>query len=127
MNIKITLINTFLAIFLLASPNAYAEDKNDSNEHQQVTIAEAYIERHTGPGSGFPIFFVKQRGNKIEILSRKTDWFKVHTESNKTGWVNRSQLEKTLTEAGVKKTFKDSAVKRTKFSGLKRNINFLKQ
>ena len=107
MKIKTTLINTLLAIFLLVSQNAYAEEKIESNEHQQVTIAEAYIELHTGPGSGFPIFFVEQRGNKIEILSRKTDWFKVHTESNKTGWVNRSQLEKTLTESGVKKTFKD--------------------
>lgn len=107
MKIKSTLLNTFIAISLLASQNAYAEDKNDSDEHQYVTVAEAYIELHTGPGSGFPIFFVEQRGNKIKILSRKTDWFKVHTESNKTGWVSRSQLEKTLTEAGVKKTFKD--------------------
>jgi epoxyqueuosine reductase len=32
-----------------------------------------------------------------------------------------------ITEDIFKKTFKDSAVKRTKFSGLKRNINFLKQ
>ena len=32
-----------------------------------------------------------------------------------------------ITEDIFKKTFKDSAVKRTKFSGLKRNINFLKE
>jgi epoxyqueuosine reductase len=31
-----------------------------------------------------------------------------------------------LTEETFKKVFKNSAVKRTKFSGLKRNINFLK-
>jgi len=107
MKIKTPFINTLLAIFILIAQNAYAEDKIEPNEHQQVTIVEAYIELHTGPGSGFPIFFVEQRGNKIEILKRKTDWFKVHTETNKTGWVERSQLEKTLTEAGVKKTFKD--------------------
>jgi len=107
MKIKTPFINTLLAIFILIAQNVYAEDKIEPNEHQQVTIVEAYIELHTGPGSGFPIFFVEQRGNKIEIIKRKTDWFKVHTETNKTGWVERSQLEKTLTEAGVKKTFKD--------------------
>lgn len=31
-----------------------------------------------------------------------------------------------ITEETFKKVFKKSAVKRTKFSGLKRNINFLK-
>jgi epoxyqueuosine reductase len=31
-----------------------------------------------------------------------------------------------ITEDTFKKVFKNSAVKRTKFSGLKRNINFLK-
>jgi epoxyqueuosine reductase len=32
-----------------------------------------------------------------------------------------------ITHDVFKKVFKDSAVKRTKFSGLKRNINFLKE
>lgn len=108
---KASLFNTLLAIFFLASYSVQAEEKSEEkhipNEDQQVTVVEAYIELHTGPGSGFPIFFVEQRGNKIEILKRKTDWFKVHTESNKVGWVSRSQLEETLTAAGVKKTFKD--------------------
>ena len=48
--------------------------------------------------------------------------FKPHPdllEMNKTDWQE-------LTEDVFKKVFKKSAVKRTKFSGLKRNINFLK-
>jgi epoxyqueuosine reductase len=32
-----------------------------------------------------------------------------------------------ITEDVFKKVFKDSAVKRTKFTGLKRNISFLKE
>ena len=99
------LLTILICVFL--SANSFAAEKPDPNEFQKLTVAEAYIELHTGPGSGFPIFFVEQRGNKIQILKRKTDWFKVYTQTDKIGWVKREQLEKTLTEAGVKKTFKD--------------------
>ena len=39
--------------------------------------------------------------------------------------MSREDWEK-LTEDGFKRIFKNSAVKRTKFAGLKRNIQFLK-
>ncbi|MBS1135000.1 MAG: hypothetical protein H6R02_2141, partial [Burkholderiaceae bacterium] len=46
----------------------------------------------------------------IEILLRRTDWFKVRTADGKEGWVNRAQLETTLTEAGTAKAFRDTLV-----------------
>lgn len=107
MKIKFPFILLLVTTWIIAAQNVSAAEKKEPNEYQQLTIVEAYIELHTGPGSGFPIFYVEQRGNKVEILKRKTDWFKVQTESNKTGWVERSQLEKTLSESGVKKLFKD--------------------
>ena len=73
----------------------------------RVQVTDPYIELKSGPGRGFPVFFVAERGEWIEILKRKTDWFKVRTSSNKEGWVNRVQLENTLTEAGSKTTFRD--------------------
>ena len=76
-------------------------------EYQMVQVADPYIEMHTGPGRGFPIFHVVDRHEWIEIIKRKTDWFKVRTSKDKTGWVERSQMERTLTEAGSKKTFRD--------------------
>lgn len=97
----------FVLLFLTSLPSFSAEEKEQFDEFQKVTIAEAYIELHTGPGSGFPIFYVEERGRYIQIIKRKTNWFKVHTESGKIGWVKRAQLEKTLTQAGVKKSFKD--------------------
>ena len=96
-----------LSLALLAhSTFSYSENKNE-DEFQKVIIADAYIELHTGPGSGFPIFHVEERGEKIQIIKSKTEWFKVKTDKNKIGWVSRKQLEQTLTQAGVKKTFKD--------------------
>jgi len=76
-----------------------------SDERLQIT--EAYIELRTGPGRGFPVFFVAGRDEWIAIELRHTDWYKVRTDGGKVGWVNRRQLESTLTAAGDRKSFRD--------------------
>jgi epoxyqueuosine reductase len=59
--------------------------------------------------------------NKFSVLNNELD-FSPH--KNLLGLKTAEWHE--LTEETFKKVFKNSAVKRTKFSGLKRNINFLK-
>jgi hypothetical protein len=78
-----------------------------SRKSELVQISDPYIEMRTGPGRGYPIFFVAPRSDWIEIELRHTDWFRIRTEDNKVGWVNRQQLESTLTAAGSTKTFRD--------------------
>ncbi len=86
-------------------PGRAAKPEGDSLE--RVQVADPYIELHTGPGRGYPIYFVVDRKEWIEIELRHTDWFKVRTAAGKEGWVERGQLEQTLTERGGKKTFRD--------------------
>jgi uncharacterized protein YgiM (DUF1202 family) len=74
---------------------------------ERVQVADPYLELRTGPGRGYPIFHVAAREEWVEILLRHTDWFKVRTANGREGWVHRTQLETTLTEAGSKKTFRD--------------------
>jgi SH3-like domain-containing protein len=81
--------------------------KPHSRKSEQVQISDPYIELRTGPGRGYPIFFVAPRNDWIEIELRHTDWFRVRTEDDKIGWVSRQQLESTLTAAGSTKTFRD--------------------
>ncbi len=64
-------------------------------EPLRVEVGAPYIELHTGPGRGYPIFYVAERGEWIEILLRKTDWFKVRTARGKQGWVTRTQIGQT--------------------------------
>jgi uncharacterized protein YgiM (DUF1202 family) len=77
---------------------------------ERVQIAEPYIELRTGPGRGYPVFFVAERRQWITIELRRTDWYRVRAEGGQVGWVQRAQLETTLTEAGSAKSFRDVLV-----------------
>jgi hypothetical protein len=92
----------FWALLAFAAPAWADEAKNE-----RVLVADPYLELHTGPGRGYPIFDIAERGERVEILGRHTDWFKVRTGRGKQGWVSRTQMEATLTESGEKKTFRD--------------------
>lgn len=71
-----------------------------ADELPEVKVADPYIELRTGPGIGYPIFHVVDRGEFVDVLKRKTDWFKVRANNGKVGWVDRNQMEKTLTKSG---------------------------
>jgi uncharacterized protein YgiM (DUF1202 family) len=71
----------------------------------EVQVTEPYIELHTGPGRGYPVFHVVDRGQRVEVITRKTDWFKVRTRKGKEGWVSRAQMETTLSASGEKTHF----------------------
>lgn len=76
----------------------------------RVQVTDPYLELHTAPGAGFPVFYVVERNEWIEVLKRKTDWFKVRTANEKEGWVSQLQMESTLTELGEKLTFRDTLI-----------------
>lgn len=83
---------------------------NAEELYPEVKVAQAYIELHTGPGEGFPIFHVVDRGEFVEVIKRKTDWFKVRTAEGKTGWVERAQMEQTVMPSGELTQFADTAI-----------------
>jgi hypothetical protein len=92
-------------------------------EFQKLIVADPYIDMHTGPGRGYPIFYVAERGAEIIILKSKTSWYKIRLNNNKEGWVHRAQLERTLTPGGEKKTFK--SVQQEDYLGRKWEIGVL--
>ena len=72
-----------------------AEDR-----HREVVVEDPYIELHSGPGRGYPIFYVAERGEEIEIVRRRTDWFQVIVPRGEEGWVHLEQLQRTLNVDG---------------------------
>ena len=67
---------------------------------EQVVVQDPYLELRTGPGRGYPVFYVVERGEAVSLLRRRTDWIKVRSDRGREGWVHRAQLERTLTPQG---------------------------
>ena len=93
-----------LLLYCLTAGQARAEENTCT-----TVVADPYIELHTGPGRGYPVFHVVERGGAIEILKRRTDWFKVRTEDRREGWVDRNQMLRTLQPDGEPMVFNDGS------------------
>ena len=75
-----------------------------------MTVADPYLEMRTGPGRGYPIFHVVDRGEDVDIIKRRTDWFLVRASNGKEGWVNRAQMERTLQPDGDQVSFQPATI-----------------
>ena len=73
-----------------------------------VTIADPFVEMHTGAGSGYPIFHVVDRGSQISIIKQRTSWIKIQTVNGEVGWASRDQMQKTLLPSGEELTITEA-------------------
>ena len=87
-----------IALALLVFAPGHAEAAED--ELREVAVADPYLEMHTGPSRGYPIFHVVDRGESVEIIMRRTDWFFVRAANGIEGWVDHVQMELTLNPDG---------------------------
>jgi len=72
-----------------------------AREYLQLFVAEPYLQLHTGPGRGYPVFHVVPRAESVDVLFRRTDWFKVRTEHGVEGWASQADMQKTLLADGT--------------------------
>ena len=119
-NLVATALLALAAALLPTTPTAAQPVAGDDAESLQVS--EPYLELRTGPGRGYPVFFVVEKAQWVRVEQRRTDWYRVRAQGGQTGWVQRTQLEKTLTAAGSGKTFRDlllddSLARRVEFGG----------
>jgi hypothetical protein len=80
---------------LLAAVPASARD------YLQLFVAQPYLELHTGPGRGYPVAQVVARGEAVDVLMRRTEWFKVRTERGVEGWAYERDLMLTTLADGT--------------------------
>ena len=94
----------FLVIFLLTLglPIAGHTADPDNTDHsrqkagQVLFSQEPYLDLHTGPGRGYPIFHIIEAGDSFQVLYHFTQWYKVVTESGHEGWLSANSINKTL-------------------------------
>jgi hypothetical protein len=90
---------------LLCAGAAFTADRDALT----VIVVDPYLELRTGPGRGFPIVQVVPRGETVQVLKRRTDWFRIRDAAGHEGWVHRSQIAETLVPAGAKLEIDDPA------------------
>jgi len=84
-----------LSVAALAGPRALAQDGAG-----WFTVMQPYAEMRTGPGRGYPVFHVVERGDSFRLVRQRTDWLQVETPDGKQGWMHRETVEATAGPAG---------------------------
>ena len=67
----------------------------------RLVVSEPFVELHTGPGRGYPVFHVVRRGESALLLLAHTTWVKLRTGDGVEGWAARHALQGSLDSAGV--------------------------
>jgi uncharacterized protein YgiM (DUF1202 family) len=103
---SLSLMVRILVLTACCIANSYAEEVEakdsswwsffDVQEPQVLVlkVAEPFVNLRSGPASAYPVFHVSERGEKLTILSRKTDWIKVKDSSDIIAWVSVSDVQK---------------------------------
>ena len=71
-----------------------------ARRYVQVFIKTPYLELHTGPGRGYPVFDVVPRGDSVVVLFRRTQWLKVRTRRGAEGWASEDDMLQTVLADG---------------------------
>lgn len=88
------------SIFCLAILSIGQALASDAQEPLRLEVIDPYVEMHSGPGRGYPVFYVIEQGEKIEVITRRPGWYEVRTKNGKTGWTTASQISRTIQMTG---------------------------
>ena len=94
-----------LLVLVLSALTPWQTATADDEPLRKVAVADPYLEMHTGPGLGYPIFHVVDRGDQVEIIMQRTEWYQVRTSRGIEGWVDQAQMERTLNPDGSEVEF----------------------
>lgn len=89
-------------LLMVASP-AFAKEK----VYPSAVVIEAFLEIHVGPGRSYPVFYIAEKGERISLLKRRTDWYKVRLPRGQEGWVHRDEVAKTIQNSGYQKNWSE--------------------
>lgn len=73
-------------------------------ENNKLLIEVAFVELHSGPGIGYPVLHVVEKGEYISVQVKRTSWLKVTDKRGNTGWLHQDELLGLTTVEGKKLT-----------------------
>ncbi|GMG88079.1 outer membrane beta-barrel protein [Biformimicrobium ophioploci] len=85
---------------MLTSPARAIPPFLENEPVTEVIVSAPYVDVHTGPGRGYPVFHVVEFGQTLKLIKRRTGWVKIETGRGKQGWVRISDLDRLETQSG---------------------------
>ena len=64
----------------------------EEDERVTLLVKDTFVDLYTGPGYGFPRQYSAKSGESLEIIRRRTSWYRVVTDTGVEGWVEEDQL-----------------------------------
>lgn len=93
------LLGLLAMVLMLSSGPASAQGATEQTFSSSIVV-DPYIEMRTQAGRGYPVFYIAERGEVIEMVRRRTDWVKVRTSRKVEGWVHIDDLGRTVDPLG---------------------------
>jgi len=96
---KTNRVPTIIALCLLLLLSLYTQ-LSVADEALLVVVKKNFINMHTGPGRGYPIFYIAEKNEAIWLLKTKTNWVKVRNLKDKEGWISIKDIDFTQDKQG---------------------------
>ena len=90
---------TLLCLAMLAALSI-SDQAGAEEQPLQSLVVDAYLEMRTQPGRGYPVFYVAERGETVQLLRQRTDWIEVRNSRGIEGWVHVDEVGRTVDESG---------------------------
>lgn len=71
-----------------------------AREPARVKVVDPFVELHSGAGRGYPVLEIVEHGTEVEVIERRTTWYRVRTLRGHEGWAPREQMLRTLVPGG---------------------------
>lgn len=75
-----------------------------------LKVEKTFVDLYTGPGYGYPNHYSAKRGETLEIVRRRTSWYRVVTDNGTEGWVEEEQLSSLKLVHGDGKDFEEAVL-----------------
>lgn len=84
----------------IENDGANAGKANFANEQMIGVIQQPFLNLHTGPGRGYPVFYIARKNERVIVLKQRTGWVKVKIEDGTVGWAKKNSLALAFTPTG---------------------------
>lgn len=71
-------------------PPSQAESQPDEKDLKELTVTVVNGNVRRGPSVKDEILFRVARGDKLQVIDQKGDWYAVHMDDDRSGWAHRS-------------------------------------